>query len=141
MRPQHLSEDMRANMGHGYGCSLMVHKASERGYSLIELLVVIAILSILASLTLLSFLKYEREAFDVLAEGDARSAYIAAQTYFTQHPRGSISSVGVLTQHGLIKTSEVNVVISGTIETLSIRAYHNQGSRTFTVNSEGSISW
>jgi prepilin-type N-terminal cleavage/methylation domain-containing protein len=112
-----------------------------KGYTLIELLVVIAILSILAGLTLASSLVYQKKAYNIQAEGDARSVYIASHTYFGEHPKASISSVDILTPYGLIKTSDVNVTVSGTVETLSIAAYHNLGNRTFTINNEGAISW
>ena len=119
----------------------MLHKADKQGYGLVELMVVIAILSILAALILSSSLGFQKEAYNILAEGDARSVYIAAHTYFSVHPLGVISSADVLARYGLIKTSDVNVTISGRAKTLSIKAYHASGNRTFTVNSEGVISW
>ena len=119
----------------------MLHTARKQGYGVVELMVVIAILSILAALILASSLGYRKKAYNILAEGDARSVYIAAHTYFSIHPGGSISSVDLLARYGLIKTSDVHVRVSGTARTLSISSYHRSGDRTFTVNSQGAISW
>jgi hypothetical protein len=49
--------------------------------------------------------------------------------------------VGVLSNYGLIKSSDVTVNVGGAQESLSIAAYHPWGDRTFTVDSEGAISW
>jgi type II secretory pathway pseudopilin PulG len=108
---------------------------------MVELLVVIAIMSLLFTMVLAASVGFQKKAYDILAEGDARSVYIAAQTYFSVHPKMSISSPKTLTEYGLIQTSEVNITVKGTAETLSILAYHSSGTRTFFVNSKGQISW
>ena len=55
---------------------------TEQGFTLIELLVVILIIGILAAIALPSFLNQRQKGFDSEAKEQARSAQIAAESFY-----------------------------------------------------------
>ena len=84
---------------------------------------------------------YRQRGYDATAKTDVKNAYTAAQAYFTDYP-GSNISLSKLTSYGFIQTNNVNLVIlSGKKPDLEITSTHSEGTKTYTVNSDGEISF
>jgi type II secretory pathway pseudopilin PulG len=111
----------------------------ERGFGLVGVMAVVAVIGLLAGIGIPGFLKFRREAADSSAEGDAKNAYKATQSYFFDYPTRSLSAIEELTAYGFKQTSDVNVSVSGNERTLEIIAYHDSGDKTFTVDRKGTI--
>ena len=79
--------------------------------------------------------------YDATAKTDAKYAYTAAQAYFTDYP-GSTISLSKLTSYGFVQSNYVNlIIISGKKHELEITSAHSEGTKTYTVNSDGEISF
>jgi len=75
------------------------------------------------------------------ANSDVKNAYTASQAYFTDYPDGTVS-LSKLTSYGFVQSSDVILtVISGSQTNLQLTAAHAKGSKTYTVNSGGKISF
>ncbi|MBN2688811.1 MAG: type II secretion system protein, partial [Deltaproteobacteria bacterium] len=66
-------------------------KHRQRGFTLIELMIVIAILGILAAIAIPQLTWHKQKAYDAAAQSDIKSAYTAAQAYFTDYPAGTLT--------------------------------------------------
>ena len=114
---------------------------NDRGFTLIELMIVIAVIGILTAIAIPNFIAYRQKGYDGTANSDVRNAYTAAQDYFSNYPTGSVS-LGILTAHGYVQSSDVVLLVpSSGRNDLQIATSHTSGSRTYTVNSSGSISF
>lgn len=112
---------------------------NQKGFTLIELMIVIAIIGILAAIAIPNFLSYRQKGFDSAALSDAKNAYTAAQAYFTDHPDATLTLADL--SPSFRQTDNVTVAVtSGAIATLEITSFHSNGTKTYTVHQDGSIT-
>ena len=104
-------------------------------------MIVIAVIGVLSALAIPNFISYRKRAYNNSAHADAKNSWVAAQAYFCDYPEDSVSSVAQLTAYGFRQTDAVTITVGGTQSSLIITAFHASGDRTYTVYSEGAISW
>jgi len=118
-------------------------RKKERGFTLIEMMIVMAILGVLIAIAVPRFLVYRQNACDAQARTDARNFYTACmadavdstenKTFHSANPPPSY--------HAMSPTGGSFVFVAST-HTVSCDATfkHPQGSKTFTLDSDGKIS-
>ena len=118
-----------------------LRKKNEKGFTLIELMIVIAIIGILAAIAIPNFISYRKRSYDTSANADIKNLYTSAQAYYTDHPAGE-PTLQNLTDYGFRQTSNVTVVVaSGTQSSFGATTAHLSGDRTYTVASDGAITF
>ena len=74
------------------------------------------------------------------AEYAVKNAYAIAQACFVDHPSAEVT-MEMLQKYGYEKSNGVTLtILNGRAETLKIKTAHDEGSKTFLINHEGSIS-
>ena len=104
-------------------------------------MIVIAIIGVLAAIAIPNFISHRQVGFNSTANSDAKNAFTSAQAYFTDYPDKSLSTATQLISYGFVATDGVTTAISGDKSSLQITSSHNSGSRTYTVDSQGAISF
>ncbi len=116
-------------------------EASQKGFTLIELMIVIAIIGILAAIAVPNFLKFKEKSYDASANHDIRNAYTAAQNYFNDYDQGIVTEMD-LQEYGYKLTRFVTISIDdGTLDDLSMTTTHSKGTKTYSIDASGHISF
>ncbi|MFH1447153.1 MAG: prepilin-type N-terminal cleavage/methylation domain-containing protein [Chloroflexota bacterium] len=119
------------------------YKRNQKGFTLIELMIAIAIIGILAAIAIPQFTVYKAKGYNAASKSDLKTAYTAAQAYFTDDPAATFDAAA-LTAGGYQATQGVVLTITaGTQSTLEMTATNpNAGAAaiTYSVNSAGVIT-
>ncbi|MFC1858223.1 type IV pilin protein [Thermodesulfobacteriota bacterium] len=114
---------------------------NHEGFTLVELMVVIGIIGILAAIAVPNFLAYRQKGYDSAAISDAKNAFTAAQSYFTEYANKTLSTTAQLNSYGYVPSTNVTVTVSGTQSDMVIQSSHADGTKTYTVDYSGAISF
>jgi len=116
-------------------------KRGQRGFTIIELLYIVLILSLLAAIAIPQFVAYRTNAYNAAANVAVRSAYTAAESFFSDSPGGTVS-VSLLSVYGY--NANVNMILTlggaGKIANFTLQAVHSGGSSSFTVDQVGVVT-
>ena len=117
-----------------------LRKQNEKGFTLIELMIVIAIIGILAAIAIPNFISYRKRGYDAASTADTKNAYTASQAYFTDYPTATVT-LTLIQGYGFKQTPNVTVTASGVQSALSITAKHGSADKTYSADSEGTITF
>ncbi len=116
-------------------------KRGQRGFTIIELLYIVLILSLLAAIAIPQFVAYRTNAYNAAANVAVRSAYTAAESFFSDSPGGTVS-VSLLSVYGY--NANVSIILTlggaGKIVNFTLQAVHSGGSSSFTVDQVGVVT-
>ena len=109
-------------------------RLDNKGFTLVEILVVIAIIGILAAIAIPQFAKYRKDGYNASALSDIRNAATAQEAYFADNKvyAGSLERLTVTLD--LVKTPDVNLIVTGNGSGYTMTSHHPSGDKTYTLN-------
>lgn len=116
-------------------------KRSQRGFTIIELIYIVLIISLLTAIAMPQFVAYRTSAYNAAANVAVRTAYTAAESFFSDSPGGTVS-VSLLSVYGY--NANVNIILTlggaGKVVNFTLQAVHSGGSSTFTIDQVGEVT-
>lgn len=116
-------------------------ESNNKGFTLIELLIVIGIIGVLAAIAIPTFNQYKVRSLDSDAKSNLHNVYLACKGYWADSGSGGGCTIPIAqsTTYGYMQSSDVVIVASGGETAFTGTASHTQSTRTYTVNSIGTI--
>jgi prepilin-type N-terminal cleavage/methylation domain-containing protein len=116
-------------------------KRRQRGFTIIELVFVVLIISLLAAIAIPQFVAYRARAYNSAANAAARTAYVAAESFFSFSPGGTVS-VSLLSVYGYNPNDNIILTLSGPglITNFTLQSVHAGGGSTFLIDYMGNVT-
>lgn len=116
-------------------------KKGQKGFTLIELMIVIAIIGILAAIAIPQFSAYRARGYMAATRSDVKNAYTAATAYFADRPSATAIVIGDVEDGGYNATEGVVLTVgTGSADTFSISATHDQLDGTYSMDADGTVA-
>ena len=116
-------------------------KSNSKGFTLIELLIVISIIGVLAAIAIPVFVQYKERAYVSDVKSHLHNIFLACKTYWIDESPVSNCTVPIAsgTNYGYTQTSKITIVATGGEIDFTSTASHSDSTKTYTIDSVGTI--